>query len=155
MEASQILHNLDSLWFFTNIFTHNNDQDPLPSLTPSSTPKCYSNTAHDSPIIMNNNVQEEGDKNVEAVNVPCELDTAEVKNKGGEGRRKRRKKRKRSERHGSRKINGDEMGFDKNVPRNRTFKLNNPTSWTLPYHDDMAMKEHLKSWAYAVACIVK
>ncbi|KAI9121174.1 hypothetical protein K1719_008207 [Acacia pycnantha] len=142
MDACQVLQSLDSIWFFTNIFTRSDD--PLPSLSP---PKCDSYRPHSGLM----NLQDESDEIVETVNVntPCEPET-EVKDRGGG--KKRRKRRKRSERHGTRKI---ELGYAKKLLTTTTpFRLD-PTSLTLPYDDEIAMKQHLKSWAYAVACIVK
>ncbi|KAK4271735.1 hypothetical protein QN277_020381 [Acacia crassicarpa] len=140
MDACQVLQSLDSLWFFTNIFTRSDDH--LPSLSP---PKCDSDTPH-SPLV---NLQDESDEIVETVNVntPCEPET-EVKDRGGGTKRKKRTKR--SERHGTRRIEYAKKLLTTTTP----FRLD-PTSMTLPYDDEISMKEHLKSWACAVACIVK
>ncbi|KAI9071022.1 hypothetical protein K1719_047021 [Acacia pycnantha] len=84
MDACQVLQSLDSIWFFTNIFTRSDD--PLPSLSP---PKCDSYRPHSGLM----NLQDESDEIVETVNVntPCEPET-EVKDRGG-GKREGRGQR--------------------------------------------------------------
>ncbi|VVA35289.1 PREDICTED: POPTR_0004s05840g [Prunus dulcis] len=63
-------------------------------------------------------------------------------------RRRRRSKRSVQQQRHRRKILGelDELGLDDYVKENNTMPS---------ISDNMAMKEHLKSWAYAVACTVR
>ncbi|KAJ7947147.1 WD repeat-containing protein 53 [Quillaja saponaria] len=82
-----------------------------------------------------------------------------------EERKKKRRRRKKSGFNGKRKILGElELGFDvKEIYGSWMFEeaceyqrvASIHQTGMPPLSDDLAMKEHLKSWAYAVACTVK
>ncbi|EXB84040.1 hypothetical protein L484_005804 [Morus notabilis] len=143
--ASRVTESLDSFWFFSNVL----------SSTASET------------LVLFEPVTEEILKPVSetpsvAVVVVDEVGPAMSLENGGRGndvKRGLRSKRK------SRKILGEiDLGFD-DIVRGTKFHycgycqklgcLYDHYKNMPPLHDNIAMKEHLKSWAYAVACTVR
>lgn len=150
-DVSNVSERLDSLWFFSNVF--------------STTTKTTRTTTQVSEPVTEE-VLKPVSENQRVVEPPEETRGRGKNGKRGRSRRKRRvvladidlgfsdisKK--------NTKVSSSEYGswFEENC---RCFqKLG---WWCLydhyknmpPLHDNIAMKEHLKSWAYAVACTVK
>lgn len=141
MDGSRVIVSLDSLWFYTNILTCSEETE-LPSLTHQ----------FEASIESPKRDECESQKNVE--NMLChkcdeELGlvkgNSEVRKSGKEKeKRGRRMRRKRNEAEAI--FGGLGLGFD----------VKDLSATQMPsIDDDVAMKQHLKSWAYAVACTVK
>ena len=185
MDCSRLIQSLESLWFFTNVVSsrtlHAGNEIKEESTQPTSsilqtslqnhdeyspkheflTPKCAKCGDFAAEI-------EEHDGDIEAIVKTEEVEIPKPTKK--EEKRKRRPRRKRSKR----KILGElDLGFDRS---RHCYRLDNGfgvfgdrETWRHgmfgrqlqhqvkmpPLNDGMAMKEHLKSWAYAVASTVR
>ncbi|CAK8578573.1 unnamed protein product [Lathyrus sativus] len=95
MDGSRVTESLDSLWFYTNVFTASTHEHAAPSLTSPFSPA---------------------------------LEEEVVRKSVRESEKKERRKR-----------------------RKKTVAIVKQQNEMPPLEDDVAMKQHLKSWAYAVA----
>ncbi|KAJ6396727.1 hypothetical protein OIU77_021704 [Salix suchowensis] len=183
MEGSQLIQSLESLWFFSNVVSsrasrarnrtkedspqpmtpilqtslQNHEDSPKPEFT---TPKCLKCGDFAAEIEEQN--EDRPNTKIEGVEIP--------KPAKKEEKRKRRERRRRSKR----KILGEPgSGFDKSSSYYKLdygFEMSNDEekrgygmfgshrqhqAKMPPLNDGTAMKEHLKSWAYAVACTVR
>ena len=184
MEGSQLIQSLESLWFFTNVVSsrasharnrtkedspqpmtpvlqtslQNHEDSPKPEFF---TPKCLKCGDFAAEIEEHNGDQP--NIKIEGVEIPKPTKKEE-----------KRKRRERRRRRSKRKILGElGLGFDKSSDyykldygfgmfndeeargygmfgSQRQHQVKMP-----PLNDGMAMKEHLKSWAYAVASTVR
>ncbi|RDX61849.1 hypothetical protein CR513_59880, partial [Mucuna pruriens] len=126
--------SLDSLWFYTNIFT---------STDAKECPKTDLEKPNASFLVES--------QKVENLTPGCDefggTSSAFEQVRGRETRKRDKKKRRK-------------LGFDvKEVSGYLKFKeesykhhIHMCQNKMPPFHDDVAMKQHLKSWAYAVAC---
>ncbi|KDP21125.1 hypothetical protein JCGZ_21596 [Jatropha curcas] len=169
-ESGLLLESLDSLWFFSNVLS-STTQPPVRDVNNGNTTK-EDSPKPTKPIVQ---TQQNASQNLEFVSPRCskcrelalESTVEEAETKKEERRRRRKRKSKR-------KILGKlDFGFDGTSTdlghfgvweinteittacgygmfRSKQHLVNMP-----PLSDGMAMKEHLKSWAYAVACTVR
>ncbi|KAK8608146.1 hypothetical protein V6N13_023577 [Hibiscus sabdariffa] len=166
MDASKkFMENFESLWFFNNVLT----------LTPplllqeeeeEETKPSESNILHDAlaaaaeilvPRCPNcGEIADVGVQQQPEVQPVQEAESAKPERKKRGGRRRRRKRSKR-------KVLGDQLdlgfygscldsesSFSEETKGQQYYYMK-----MLPLNDGSAMKEHLKSWAYAVACTVR
>ncbi|KAK9014276.1 hypothetical protein V6N11_005439 [Hibiscus sabdariffa] len=152
------MESLDSLWFFDNVLT-------LPSF--------LHNKVHGVPF-YEDLVQEEEETKPEIQDAPSTeilvprcpkcgeiaagIELAKPTEKPEKRKRRRRRRRRR-------KVLGElDLGFHGKLASESSFSEENiarpdfesPHYSKMPLlNDGLAMKEHLKSWAYAVACTVK
>ncbi|PNX78684.1 hypothetical protein L195_g034662 [Trifolium pratense] len=125
MDSSRVTENLDSLWFYTNIltsFTHE------PAEVPSLTHPLISSSIQPKTELQKPNAP------LFFLNQQCESAMS------SSFERETEKKKKKRERRMRRKI--------KMVVAS---KFKQQQSELPPFDDDVAMKQHLKLWAYAVA----
>ncbi|KAL4310110.1 hypothetical protein GQ457_01G041720 [Hibiscus cannabinus] len=159
--SKKAMESLDSLWFFDNVLT-------LPSF--------LHNKVHaDAVPFYEDLVQEEEEEETKPeiqdapsteILVPRCPNCGEIAAgielaKPTEKRKRRRRRRRRSKR----KVLGElDLGFHGKLASESSFSEENIArpdfesphySKMPPMNDGLAMKEHLKSWAYAVACTVK
>ncbi|KAK7400174.1 hypothetical protein VNO78_11374 [Psophocarpus tetragonolobus] len=146
--GSRVEQSLDSLWFYTNILTCRDEclTDQCAALVEAKERPKRDLQKPNAPSFMN--------KQQECENVDNLSPSRETKKLE---RRKRRKWNKvRSSVVGGHYLG---LGFDKFKDETWAYhyEMLNIQQQTkmLPFDDDVAMKEHLKSWAYAVACTVR
>ncbi|OAY26369.1 hypothetical protein MANES_16G042200v8 [Manihot esculenta] len=160
MEGSGILESLDSLWFFSSVLW----RKPKPMADPPTEPskpifQTQQNESGNPEIGSSGCTRCEFSAEIEPVTVQVqeaemEAFKATKKEEARSGRRKRKSKRKR-------KVLGElELGIDERDIWDWEFdgykEMSGIGSVKMPLlTDGMAMKEHLKSWAYAVACTVR
>ncbi|KAJ0016952.1 hypothetical protein Pint_10354 [Pistacia integerrima] len=178
MDCSQFIDTLDSLWFFSNVLSsttqqsgHARDEQTVQEEPENPIIKVEENQNLGQRCCVCGEFAPELEPQVLHLE-PVDLTKPEEKIKSRRsGRRKRRSKRMLHER---RKILGElDLGFDRNMDsddlssKSLLFDFEETTSSGYqmfgsqvhyqmnmkmpPLEDGMAMKEHLKSWAYAVA----
>ncbi|KAJ1426146.1 hypothetical protein SESBI_10532 [Sesbania bispinosa] len=164
MDASRVTQCLDSLWFYTNILTRTNH--PLPSLTDQFEPHFQKPIT---PLLLLNQKHDESQKVGNLCHRVGEISSASeevVRVMPGQSERKtERRKRRKWKKYGKNGKNeilgGLDLGFDVKEVRGflkfqkGSYKYQMQQTEIPPFDDDVAMKQHLKSWAYAVACSVK
>ncbi|XVE51491.1 hypothetical protein DITRI_Ditri02bG0045400 [Diplodiscus trichospermus] len=159
--SKKVMESFDSLWFFNNVLTltttfqHNDhaaalDEDTVGKEEPSKhriqvVPRCP-NCGEIAVGVEQQMVQ------------PVKIVESAKPTEKPERKRRRRKRSKR-------KVLGElDLGFHGNLASESSFSeetygLSNFQSQDYskmpPLNDGLAMKEHLKSWAYAVACTVR
>ncbi|KAL9455884.1 hypothetical protein AB3S75_005169 [Citrus x aurantiifolia] len=181
MDCSDIIDSLDSLWFYSNIVvsssrteqsSHAVGEDAVKEA--ASKPVNQVEEEKESPS-AENLVPRYGEfvgKEMEEFAKPAEerRKTSASSSTSASGRSRRRRRRRRK-RRSLRKILGEldhhselDFGFfdddEETTSRQHNQVLGSEyhlcTNMKMPPLDDnMAMKEHLKSWAYAVACTVR
>ncbi|KAL4291428.1 hypothetical protein GQ457_14G009070 [Hibiscus cannabinus] len=149
------MENFESLWFFNNVLTlppplllQQEEEEKKPS---------ESNILHDAlaaEILVPRcpNCGEIADVGVQQQ--PADVQPVQRRKRGGRRRRRKRSKR---------KVMGDQLdlgfygscldsesSFSEETKGQQYYYMKMP-----PLNDGSAMKEHLKSWAYAVACTVR
>ncbi|TKY60058.1 hypothetical protein E2542_SST17153 [Spatholobus suberectus] len=167
MGGSRVAQSLDSLWFYTNILTCRGE--PAANLTDQFAPSNHAKECPkrpNTPFLVN---QQHEPRKVQNLTPKChnfgEISSAfeEVRatvpgNKEKRDRRKRRKWNKLGL-YGTNVVRGGlDLGFDKFQEESYKYQMLNNTQQQIkmpPFDDDVAMKQHLKSWAYAVACTVR
>ncbi|KAJ4823176.1 hypothetical protein Tsubulata_019231 [Turnera subulata] len=180
MEGSTLLESLDSLWFFTNVIS--SKPQPTDHFTGNEEPeKPLSPVVQ---IIHQNDPPPEGElllltpKCHKCGEFPVEVEAEGVKPTSMEeevgfltppSRKEERKKRKKKSKRkilGELDLGGYNCGFfgvltDEGIGkqgmfiRNQEYYYHRQVMKMPPLDDGMAMKQHLKSWAYAVACTVR
>ncbi|KAJ0081873.1 hypothetical protein Patl1_10471 [Pistacia atlantica] len=182
MDCSQFIDTLDSLWFFSNVLSsttqqsgHASDEQTVQEEPENPIIKVEENQNLGQRCCVCGEFAPELEPQVLHLE-PVDLTKPEEKIKSRRsGRRKRRSKRMLHER---RKILGElDLGFDRNMDSDELsskswlfdFEETTSSGYQMfgsqvhyqmnmkmpPLEDGMAMKEHLKSWAYAVACTVR
>lgn len=167
MEGQQVLENLDSLWFFATVFS--NRAPPLPSPPPPAVEKPTQNGFVEPPA--------------EEIAIPITQieqndvgDEKKIENGGGVGIKTEEKEEKRRKNRGRRcwsleqrrKIVGEmDLSYavkeicecwlfeEMRIGGGNQYQRKKKTKKMPPFEDSLAMKEHIKSWAYAVACTVR
>ncbi|EOY27947.1 hypothetical protein QQP08_018750 [Theobroma cacao] len=174
--SRKVMESLDSLWFFNNVLTittleHKGplDEDIVKEEVPSkhntqSTSQDQQNEAPSTEILVPRcpkcgEIAVEFEHRIVQPDPVEEVEFARPTEKSE--RRRRRRRRKRSKR----KVLGElDLGFHGNLASESWFSEETygyPNSESQhytkmpPLNDGLAMKEHLKSWAYAVACTVR
>jgi hypothetical protein len=130
MDGSRVTENLDSLWFYTNIltsFTHEPAELSLthPLISPSIQPKTELQKPNAPLFLLNQQCES-------ARSSSLKLEEKEEVVRKSERRMRRKKKY-------------------EIVQMVAASKSKQQQSEMPPFDDDVAMKQHLKSWAYAVA----
>ncbi|GAV57598.1 hypothetical protein CFOL_v3_01135 [Cephalotus follicularis] len=168
MDESQLIEHLDSLWFSSNVLSSSRTQ-PLSSLIDETKSKESVEGLPSTPLspILQDESQNDASvelaAEIEAVTVDsCVSEVVEPKKKENKRRRKRSKRPNFGQR---RKIVGElDLGFERSVCpgswerfeyQSQRYGCQQHNMEMPPLSDGLAMKEHLKSWAYAVACTVK
>ncbi|KAI5384922.1 hypothetical protein KIW84_071783 [Lathyrus oleraceus] len=105
MDGSRVTESLDSLWFYTNVFTAPTHEPAVPSLTSPFSPSIHARSESSA------------------------LEEQVTRKSVRESEKKERKKRR----------------------RRKIVAIVKQQNEMPPLEDDVAMKQHLKSWAYAVA----
>lgn len=136
MDGSSVTENLDSLWFYTNILTNSTYE---PSLTqpfsPSSPPKT--------------DLQNES-QNIDSKTAVCpKSSSSAVEEEGVKKSERETKKRERRIRKFKKK--GSSSSNNNKHEIVQMLETTGQQSEMPPLDDDVAMKKHLKAWAYAVA----
>ncbi|GAU39881.1 hypothetical protein TSUD_69290 [Trifolium subterraneum] len=128
MDCSRVTQNLDSLWFYTNILTSFTHEPAELSLTHA---------------LISSSIQPKTE--LQKPNAPLFLlnQQCDVSAMSSSFEMEAEKKRKKRERRMRRKIN-------KMVAASKSKQQQSEMP---PFDDDVAMKQHLKSWAYAVASL--
>ena len=167
--SNKVMESLDSLWFFNNVLTlttfqHKDhaaslDEDTVQDEEPSkhriqgvsSTEILVPRCPNCGEIVVGIDQQIVQPVKMEEFAKPTEKPE----------RRRRRRRRKRSKR----KVLGElDLGFHGNLASESSFSeekygfsnFDSQDYMKMPsLNDGLAMKEHLKSWAYAVACTVR
>lgn len=162
MEGEKVMESLDCLWFFSNVM-HGPKFRPIEVHSTKEAPKVKNDVKVKTPsepiVIL------ESKRDVSLV-FEC------GKNGGSRSRNEKESSLERRMRRASKKRNkkdvnvGDfeELGFDFRfdlseilmmIEGYERFSTKGYSKIMPPLSDGMAMKEHLKSWAYAVACNVR
>jgi len=132
MDGSSVTESLDSLWFYTNILR--------PSLThpfaPSSPPKT--------------DLQSDPSQNIDNKTAVCQKSSSsaveeEVVRKSEKETKKRERRIRKFKKKGSSSSNNNKHEIV------QMLETTGQQSEMPPLDDDVAMKKHLKAWAYAVA----
>ncbi|KAK8487625.1 hypothetical protein V6N13_062999 [Hibiscus sabdariffa] len=155
--SEKVMESLDSLWFFDNVLT-------LPSFLHSK--------VHGVPFYEDPVPEEEEEPKPEIQDAPsteilvprcpkcgeieqhpiAEVEFAKPREKP-EKRKRRRKRRSKRKVLGELDLASESSFSEENIAR-PDFETPHYSKMP-PLNDGLAMKEHLKSWAYAVACAVK
>lgn len=185
MDCSQFIDTLDSLWFFSNLFSSTtqqlgqaNDEQTLQEEPENPIVKVEENQNYGQKCCLCGEFAPEVEAQVLLLE-PGDLTKQEEKVKSGRsGRTRRRRRSKRMLHERRRNILGElDLGSDRNMDSDEfssqlwlfDFEETSSTGYQVfgsqvhyqmnmkmpPLDDGMAMKEHLKSWAYAVACTVR
>lgn len=141
MDGSRVAQTLDSLWFYTNIFacTHYplTDQFP-PSINAKESPQRDLQKPF-TPLLVNH-------RNAETLTPDCHKFGGISSEPGRERRKRERRKRRKWNKLGNNVVDERvDLWFDK--LEEESYKHHEMP----PLDDAVAMKKHLKSWAYAVA----
>ncbi|KAK3206827.1 hypothetical protein Dsin_020873 [Dipteronia sinensis] len=207
MDGSQIIDNLDSLWFFSNVFSSSTttqeqvglgDQEEEEAAKPMN--QVEENSQNDESLVKMCHKCGEFAAEIEFLKVVVEglaskteekkKELASSSSNSSSSRSRRRRRRRRNKRsyllHDQRRQVFGDVGFYHNGQIESHSHVESPwllldddddddddkqdTASTFGYHDfhnmkmkmkmpplndGMAMKQHLKSWAYAVACTVR
>ncbi|KAG2410285.1 uncharacterized protein HKW66_Vig0009500 [Vigna angularis] len=153
MDGSRVAQTLDSLWFYTNIFacTHH----PLAPLTDQFSPSINARESPQrdlqkpfTPFLVN---QQDEHRNVETLTPDCHKFGGISSEPGRERRKRERKKRRKWNSVVDERV---DLWFDKleeeSYKHHEMLDIQQRTKMP-PLDDAVAMKKHLKSWAYAVA----
>jgi hypothetical protein len=136
MDGSRVTENIDSLWYYTNIFTSFTHEPAELSLTQplissSIQPKTELQKPNASIFLLNQQCES-------AMSSSLELEEELVRKSERETEKKKdRRMRRRKKKH--------------EIVQMVAAKSKQQLSEMPPFNDDVAMKQHLKSWAYAVA----
>ncbi|KAG5029518.1 hypothetical protein D0Y65_012453 [Glycine soja] len=164
MDGSRVAQSLDSLWFYTNILTCRDEPEAsLVESAPLIQAKECPKRDLQKPITP---LQHES-QNVENLSPRCHKFEEVMKTMVPSRETKKRETRKRRKWHklGLYETNVVHGGLDLRFD----FDVFDVESWEYqiqmlniqrqtkmpPFDNDVAMKQHLKSWAYAVACTVR
>lgn len=182
MDCSDIIESLDSLWFYSNIVvsfskteqpSHAVKEDaveaaalkPVNQIEEENKSRSAENLVPKCGEFVGKEI-EEFPKPAEERRKTSTSSSTSTSSRSSGGRRRRRRSRRRS----SRKVLGEldhhselDFGFfgDEEMTSGQHNQVvgseyHHCTNMKMPPLDDnMAMKEHLKSWAYAVACTVR
>ncbi|KAK2438274.1 hypothetical protein P8452_33991 [Trifolium repens] len=136
MDGSRVTENLDSLWFYTNIltsFTHEPAELSLthPLISSSIQPKTELQKPNVPLFLLNQQCES-------AMTSSLKLEEIEVVRKSERETMKRERRMRRKKKY-------------EIVQMVAASKSKQQQSEMPPFDDDVAMKQHLKSWAYAVA----
>lgn len=151
-ENQQLLQNFDSLWFFTSVFSTTTPPSPPPPSVGNSTQTIAVEPPEEeiaTPIFQKQRNTELEEQRIE------EMKTEEKEEKMRKCKR--------------RKFVGEIMDLNYAVKEicecNNWLVFEEKSTWKGNYEqrkkkmpafeDSMAMKQHIKSWAYAVACTVR
>ncbi|GMI77690.1 hypothetical protein HRI_001438300 [Hibiscus trionum] len=158
MDASKkAMENFDSLWFFNNVLSPCL-QEEEDTVEEENKPNILHNVPVGAEILVPRcpNCGEIADVGVEQRQAVQPVQAAEFakperRKRGGRRRRRRRSKR---------KVGGElDSGFYGNLDSESSFSEETKGQYYYrkmpPFNDGSAMKEHLKLWAYAVACTVR
>ncbi|XP_038895160.1 uncharacterized protein LOC120083464 [Benincasa hispida] len=164
MEGQQVLENWDSLWFFATVFSNRTPPPPPPPVVENPTQNDFVEPPGEeiaTPLTPNeqNNVGDE----------------KKIENGGGFGIKTEEKEQRRKNRgrrcwglEQRRKIVGEmDLSYavkeicecwlfeETRIGGGNQYQRKKKTKKMPPFEDSMAMKEHIRSWAYAVACTVR
>ncbi|KAK2642506.1 hypothetical protein Ddye_024269 [Dipteronia dyeriana] len=204
MDSSQIIYNLDSLWFFSNIFSisttsqeqvglgDQEEEEEEEAAKPMN--QVEENSQNDESLVNKCHKCGEFAAEIESLKVVVEqlgskteerkkeLASSSSNSSSSRSRRRSRRRRNKSSNllHDQRRQVFGDVGFYHNGQIESHSHVESPwlllddhhhhddTTSTFGYHDfhnmkmkmpplndGMAMKQHLKSWAYAVACTVR
>ncbi|XP_039038399.1 uncharacterized protein LOC120175921 [Hibiscus syriacus] len=159
--SNKVVESLESLWFFNNVLT-------LPS---------FEHKGHHGFALHEDTVEEEEEEEEEEESSKPKIQETEILvprcpkcgeiAAGVEFAKPTEKRKRRRRRRSNRKVLGElDLGLHCKLAYESSFSEENiarpiPNSETPrytkmpPLNDGLAMKQHLKSWAYAVACTVK
>jgi hypothetical protein len=137
MDGSRVTENLDSLWFYTNIltsFTHEPAELSLthPLISPSIQPKTELQKPNAPLFLLNQQCESARSSSLKLE------EKEEVVRKSERETMKRERRMRRKKKY-------------EIVQMVAASKSKQQQSEMPPFDDDVAMKQHLKSWAYAVA----
>lgn len=178
MEDLNLIENLDSLWFFANVFSSSitkpmsivSHEKSTKSDTPKSDP-----SEPTTPILQIHQTQIPIDDIVVEECPKCghfEAENGELKETEQQKEKRIKKKRRLKSDFDTRRrvVNWLDFGFDLNEidefcmrmmmmdddGKSKRCMYGGDDGKMMPsFSDEMAMREHLKSWAYSVACAVK
>ncbi|CAK9148103.1 unnamed protein product [Ilex paraguariensis] len=180
MEGLNIVQGLDSLWFFGNILSqttqslvnsNNGEKTPTESHPKDTTPSTKSPKS--TTLVLENHQNQPPTEEAVIQKCPkCGNLAGEVEESSNDDEEKERRKRRSYRRSKSaglnqtRKIERElDFGFDDNEVYGFWMREKTKCGYERfggqhhakmpPFNDGMAMKQHLKSWAYAVACTVR
>ncbi|QCD84489.1 hypothetical protein DEO72_LG2g4843 [Vigna unguiculata] len=156
MDGSRVAQTLDSLWFYTNIFasTHHHPLTPFthqfsPSINAQESPHRDFQKPFTSFLVN----QQDQHRKVETLTPECDEFGGIISSETGRERnkRERRKRRKLGNNVVDERV---DLWFDKleeeSLKHHEMLHIQHQTKMP-PLDDAVAMKKHLKSWAYAVA----
>lgn len=157
MAGSRVMESLDSLWFFTNVLSPREQ-----SLGSAATDDEITTDNHakeeppepNTPILQNQLKELSSAAEIEAQEVkPAEMGSPELQRSTERRRTRRRSKRSLNQRR--KNVPGEVDLSVKDVCGCWMFVETCRHQSIMPsFNDNAAMKEHLKSWAYAVAVAV-
>ncbi|KAG2410236.1 uncharacterized protein HKW66_Vig0009010 [Vigna angularis] len=154
MDGSRVAQTLDSLWFYTNIFAYTHhpltDQFP-PSINAKESPQRDLQKPF-TPLLVN---QQDEHRNAETLTPDCHKFGGISSEPGRERRKRERRKRRKWNKLGNNVVDERvDLWFDKleeeSYKHHEMLDVQQRTKMP-PLDDAVAMKKHLKSWAYAVA----
>ncbi|RZB96454.1 hypothetical protein D0Y65_020291 [Glycine soja] len=163
MDLSRVAQSLDTLWFYTNILTCRDQPEPEASLIDQFAPLVHFKECPKRDLLKPITPLQHESQNVENSSPRChkfEEVKAMVPTSKETKKRERRKRRKWHKLgiygtnvvHGGPDLRFDY--FDMFKEESREYQIQWQTKMP-PFDDVVAMKQHLKSWAYAVACTVR
>ncbi|KAF8409081.1 hypothetical protein HHK36_005154 [Tetracentron sinense] len=174
MDGQMIIESLDSLWFFSNIFSSTTPQ-PFTSSSDGKTTQSHLKDSPKSdeqvpitPILQKKQIQsldteillqtssKSSDLTVETEMMKPDMGVLENLELLEEERRRRGKRSCKSRAKGRGKSKREQEFSELGYNLIEVGRSGSPSPVEMPpLSDDMAMKENLKSWAFAVACTVR